>query len=380
MKLSLAPITATALCAFSLLSACDDGSGSSVFADDDGPGGNANGALPGELVISLFRETDDYPKNTVLEVDLQSGRYAELSGNASLDANGLRRREVSLRLEKDRSRPSGMIGTAGDCSEQLDGVTCVLFMDGEARVESVFIVRTEFTSRAKRSRDGRFIALMSTDSGLEMYDLDGQRLAVNADVRYLGSGSGTPYDWTADGSILFARSVSPLVLARTRPHSIDVDSSIELPAAYEGQIEEIAVSLTGERAVLTLDGDRELNGAIRYRRPVVLDLESLSLYEPLSVEFGESMDAQSVQWSPDGQWLLFKRNWNIPDVNGLDALNGLPYSPLYAVRADGGSYAVPSDPSGSTDKIRMIVMGPESGSDGALDPRNLTGAPSFWRE
>ncbi|MGB3851382.1 MAG: hypothetical protein WA958_15540 [Tunicatimonas sp.] len=215
--------------------------------------------------------------------------------------------------------------------------------------------------------------------GLELYDLDGQVLDANTNVRYLGSGSGTPYDWAADGSLLFVRSLDPLVLARTRPHTAEVVSTIELPARYEGKIEEIAVSPSGDRAVLTLKGENDRNDAARYRRPVVLDLESLSLYEPLAVEPGESMDAQSVRWSPDGQWLLFKRNWRIPGNAPLDALNGLPYSPLYAVRADGGRYAVPFDPSGSTDDIRMIMLGPETGDDGALDPRNLTGAPSLWR-
>lgn len=367
-----------------------DGGGGSQFVTGPGEGAagdssGVNGELSGRVVFTLVTaSTVDYPPNTVLELDLRTGSYTALSGNASVEANGLNRSDVTLWLEPDRSSDRArLIGTANRCAQDLDETTCVLFMDENARIESLFIVRDDSAGVAKRSRDGRFIAMMNSDSaGLELYDAAGQRLSVNPEVRYYGSGTGSPYDWTPDGRILLEYQEGPTpsgsaVLALTLPYSTEIDTFITLPEAYEGDVETIEVSPSGDRAAILLDGEDRTNGTYEYRRPAVIDLQSLAVYEPLAVEPGESMDARHLVWSPDGRWLLFRRDW---DTAPLDAIGALPISPLYAVRVDGGRHALPVEPSGSTDKVRMLVMRPIEGGDGSLDPANQIPGPSVWRE
>ena len=159
------------------------GPGEGVTGDSNG----VNGELSGRVVFTLVTaSTVDYPPNTVLELDLRTGRYTALSGNASVEANGLNRSDVTLWPEPDRSDRPRLIETADRCSRDLDETTCALFMDENARIESLFIVRGDLAGVARRSRDGRFIAMMNSDSaGLELYDAAGQRLSANPEVRYV---------------------------------------------------------------------------------------------------------------------------------------------------------------------------------------------------
>ena len=399
-------VLAAALSLALLAGGCDDGGGGDVpfgaQPDDDGPasgdpgvpgvsapggGSGVNGELSGKVLFTLVRPSAsltsaDFPPNTVLELDVRTGRYSAVPGNASLEANGLLRRDPTLRLTHDRSASPRLIGTATDCSRSLEEATCVLSMNRNATIESVFIVPHRFAGMAKRSRDGRFVATMTTGEGLELYDMSGRRVSVNSSVSYYGAGTGSPYDWTADGRIVFHYQQGPLpsgpvVLARTLPYSTDIDTFITLPDRYEGDVRSMNVSPSGDRVVLGIDGEERTNDTYLYRRPAVLDLQSLAVYEPLAVEPGDTMNAQDLGWSPDGRWLMFRRVWRTDPIPNIGAL---PVSPVYAVRADGGRYALPTEPAGSTDKIRMLVMRPMDGSAGPLDPAHQNFTPSLWRD
>lgn len=360
----------------------DDGDSTVPGNGGTGDGTGVNGELSGKLVFALGSASADYSRNSVIELDLRSGRYSLLTGNSSLASNDLFRSRVSLSLEPDRSSPPRLIGTATRCSEEFDETTCVLFMNADASIDSAFIVPNGSAGSAKRSRDGRFVALMTPGSGLELYDTAGERLSVNAEIRFFGAGTGAAYDWTPDGRIVFEYTSEPapsgpVILARTLPNSTEIDTFITLPERYEGDVQSIDVSPSGDRAAILIDGEDQTNGTYEYRRPAVLDLQSLAVYEPLAVEPGASMDAQGLSWSPDGRWLAFRRVWQSEPV---PFIGSLPISPIYAVRTDGGRYALPVEPSGSTDKIRMLVMRPLNGSDGSFDPGNQTSEPSVWRE
>lgn len=160
-----------------------------------------------------------------------------------------------------------------------------------------------------------------------------------------------------------------VTLARTAPGTATRASAIGLPERYTGRIQNLVVDPSGTRAAMLL---RLTTDDSNDRRPVVLDLTTGAIHEPIA-EGGDAgaLDAVGIHWSPDGRWLIFQNPTYRPLVTTIPvgpSGQGLPGNVTYAVRADGGSYRLPASVAESNDDVRIVVARPKGDPAGAPSP------------
>ena len=362
----------------------------------DGGGEGVNGPLEGTMVFALGAKR-------VAALDLRSGVFADLAdGNASLAENTSLYEDASLFLERDRSRERGMVGTAVDClgPTEVNSRACALLMNGEGRIEGGFAFRDDLTN-FKRSPSGRHLATMLRDfqdggATVAFFTTDGELVSTH----FVGgpvTASFPPYDWLADGRLVYAEPPldlafpepprsDPPQLRTIRPDDVDSAAFFSLEG-YEGTIQDLAISPTNDRLALTLDGIEEKNGlhpGFTFRRPVVVDLSTFDAYEPIAYGFGDGVQTDYIEWSPDGRWLYFTFDGQVTEgtINDGAAEANRVFDKAFAVRIDGESYFLPLEASESTEKARMVVLRPLNEPQGGLeeaDVDDLVSGPVWFR-
>ena len=338
-------------------------------------GGRANAPLVGSLVVSRNREHD------MIGLDLLTGRIGTLPGTAStIEAAGLDRSGVTIKLEPDHSRFNGMIATVRRCRSASYRSVCVLMMDGRGNVDFGFeftsVSDTGLVSGAKRSRDGRYIALRdrgeNADNEIDLYTIGGRYLSsfpvggANASAR--------PFDWLPGGELLIARTwdTSPVKLIRTEPYTTTPARTITLPASISGKVVEIVTSPAGDKALVSLE-----EGSPHERQVVVIDFDTLVVTSPFSTKANEPRGLfGSFTWSPDGRWLYMNRSFN---TGGQPSGGALRTRTQYAVRIDGSTHVLSTrleDMRG--DGAVILLSEDEDDRDGRLWPGEVPSDVAVW--
>ena len=368
-----------ALCAALALAAaggCEGGGsdGDGGFGGAPG-GGEANGPLFGKLV------TTDGSGGALYGVDLASGRFARLRGSAELAARGYAGGAATLTLERDRASGGAMLGTVSRCEGDA-GLTCVLFLDDEGRVDSSLRFRSGELRTFKSSLDGRHLAAMeyrgsfSAGTTLMVMDRDGN---VTAASNQYGYEFGAPYDWLREERLVYSVIDSePAALRLSEVLDPAPAGESTLAARHAGTIEHVATSPDGLRAAMTVSGGDSATGRTVYRRPVILDLETAEMYEPIATPPGEALNAQYATFSPDGRWLLFLGVERSVAVGPAPSFPDVPTSPLFAVRVDGESRPLPRSPEESSAGARMIRMVPAAELDWQGGPSTYPTSDPLW--
>jgi len=315
----------------------DDGSSSGLGESARGFNGNVGGRLV------MIQDSDD----TIAEVELGTGRFSVLAGTAeTIEANGLRGTTSLIFLERDPSNPSGMVATIKVPRSAGYNTNRVLFLDGEGRMSSPGFSVGSFlgAAAAKRSWNGRFVA-MAYEGGLSIHDAASGEVVSSRELD--GTARFSYYDWLPDGRLVVALpdTGGAPVLMVTEPYSVIGANDITLPSRYTGSISDLRVSPDGNRVVVNPRGRGEQIG------PVVIDVRTLDVYEPVALREDRSSKSGNYLWSPNGDRLLLQQRF-VTQMVGVVGL--FPGTRTYAVRVDGGAYPLPDSIEESTSEARLL--------------------------
>lgn len=343
--------------------------------------GNSSSTLPSTGRMVGTRVFD----NTLLGVDLETGRFSALAGNAELAALGATRGDATVETRRDRGAESGMVLTVDDCLEERDETICVLFADRDGNVvdDDFFSLDGKFPGPVKTSFDGRFVVVERSDraagaSFLSMFTRDGEFVSGHAQTAGLDSDGA--YDWLPDGRLVFSIEGNELLgdpqptgFFITDPYETTPRRRITLPDYYqEGRIKTIESSPDGRQVLMNVAP------RVGPTRPILVDLETLTVTQLIDREDGSLIDAKSVVWGPSGRWVYVVVSTAellsgvAADNSSGDVIVFIGFSDsLFAYRSDGSKHPMPLDQDDLSDSVRMIP------TDSPTDPGGEVGGGEY---
>ena len=337
-----------------IATACDSGSGSdSSGISNDDVGAPFTGRMVGTRVFD----------NTLLGVDLASGRFSALAGNGFLDSLGALRNDATVKTRRDRSIQSGMLVTIDDCLAEVDDTVCFFFLDRDGNASSNFTEDARFPGPGKVSFDGTHVAVNLTDrvggnSTMTIYTRDGEFVSNYSQSGAMNSQG--PYDWLPDGRLVYSMEGNALLgddqptgFIITAPYSATPQRRITLTDYYQdGVIKTIESSPDGSQLLINLEP------RVGPTRPILLDLETLTITQLIDRTRDTVGDAEKVSWGPDGRWVYAVISSS--ELLTGDALVGGTivfigsFDSLYAYEVNGTVHPLVRSPDDLSASVRLI--------------------------
>lgn len=317
-------------------------------------------------------------ESSFVGLDLASGRYSTLAGSPALVELGAGERFSFTDARPDRAVTSGAVLTVDDCSRTIDDVVCVVFVDrnGNFGPDDFFALRADGPGPAKTSFDGQYVIMELTDrasaaSVISVRRRDGT--FVTSYEQSAGAGGRGHYDFLADGRVIYGTEGNELLGDNQPTGFVIADPSGQvspkrytMPAFYQGTLaylRTIDTSPDGSQALMTM------KPSIGPTRPILLDLEDLSITQVIERDDGTSSDVVHVTWGPGGSWIYA----TIPRAVRVDGVfRGTVYS-LYAFEANGETHPLPVDGSNLGDSVRLIPTESIYDRGGPVGPNTFRG-------
>lgn len=364
-----------------LLAACNGGGSgdSEPFSDllDDElqqqqPSDSTNGGLRGALV-----GTDSFNDFQPVRIDLSSGQRTSLSldavqsmiqntQNFSLASN------VSAITASDYSADASFLQIFPECNNRGanffdDG--CYGAFDSQFRSRATGVLNSvEVSGQAKPSRtgdrfvtveydpldrDNSFMTIFNTQSGSTEL-----RLSLPIDKTFGVDRMGAPaVEWGLNDELIYSNpATDPPSIFITEPGVVDIRRTINLPSRYSGIINDLHLSPTGKKLLITYERYGYVNGSF----PMILDLDTLALTRPAVSEteidllpLGDNQSGVVMStrgWSQDGNWIFVAyRNFNGTSLTGQTINPGTWH--LSAVPATASEAVLSPDPSIATQGV-----------------------------
>ena len=354
------------------LSDPDTNTSSNTDADadtDTGTGTRTGAPFTGRLIGTLDRFD-----NTLLGMDLSSGRFTTLPGLSNtppFDSEG------GVKTRRDPSDLSAAVLTLDECNTDTNSGICFFYLDRDGNVTGGFAIGGDFPGPGKMSPDGTHLVVNRTRDGgmITIYTRDGTLVSSSQSGTMRSTG---PYDWLPDGRLVYSFEQGLIGdsgrrgFIITQPYSTEPDRTILLPSRFDnGLIHTIETSPDGTQLLINLE---MRTGPLR---PILVDTEAFTIQDLFDFDDGNA-DVESIVWGPGGAWTYAViASSELLSGTALDNSQGGTlvfvgsFESLFAVAVNGVTHAMPQSLEELPSGIQLIP------TDSAIPPSGEIGAGNY---
>ena len=364
-----------------LLAGCDGDDdpfelpGTDTTADTE-TGTRTGAPFTGRLVGTLNRFD-----NTLLGMDLSTGRFTPLPGNSDFSISNAFDSEGGITIRRDPSALSAVVLTLDECNTEINSGICFFYADRDGNITGGFTIGGEFPGPGKMSPDGTHLVVNRSDraaglSTITIYTRDGTLVSSHSQDGPMSSEG--PYDWLPDGRLVYSfeqgllGNTGPQGFIITQPFSAVPDRIVTLPSRFDdGRLDTIETSPDGTQLLLNLE---MRTGPLR---PILVDTEAFTIEDLFDFNDGIS-DVESIVWGPEGVWTYAViSSSEIVSGDALDSSQGGTivfvgsFESLFAVAVNGVTHPMPRSLADLPSGIQLIP------TDSAISPGGDMGAGNY---